>query len=70
MHPPPPPPLSARDGLSLQPNFQKGVGALTGTPFLEGVAGKEGGGDFFQGGCNFSTTNKLKSEILNDQKSL
>ena len=28
------------------------------------------GGDFFHGGCNFSTKNKLKSGIFNDKKSL
>ena len=33
-------PLS-QEGLSLQPNFQKG-GALTGPQLLEGVAGTEG----------------------------
>ena len=32
-----------------------------------GVAGKEGG-DFFQGGLQFSYKNKLKSEIFNDEK--
>ena len=31
------------------------------------VAGKEGG-DFFQGGLQFSYKNKLKSEIFNDEK--
>ena len=57
-------------GLSLLPNFQKG-GDLTGPPFLEGGCW-EGGGDFFQGGgdCNFSTKNKLKSEMFNEKKSL
>ena len=65
------PPLSA-GGLSLQPNFQKGGrwgGGLTGPQLLKGVAGKEGG-DFFQGGCNFHISNKLKSETFNDKKSL
>ena len=36
-------------------------------PRSAGVAGKEGG-DFFHGGCNFSTKNKLKSEMFNDKK--
>ena len=44
-------------------------GGLAGTQLLEGVAGKEGG-DFFQGGLQFSHKNKLKSEIFNDKKSL
>ena len=40
------------EGLSLQPNFQKGD--LTESQLLEGVAGKDGG-DFFQGvGLQFS----------------
>ena len=39
-------------GLSFQPIFEKGVGALTGSQFLEGVAGKEGG-DFLQGRLQF-----------------
>ena len=28
------------------------------------------GGDFFQRGCNFHIKNKVKSEIVNDKKSL
>ena len=32
-------------------------------------AGKEGG-DLFEGGCDFYTKDKLKSEIFNDKKSL
>ena len=50
-------------------------------PFLlEGVEpptkfSKDGGcwkreGDFFRGGCNFVTKNKVKSGIFNDKKSL
>ena len=40
------------EGLSLQPNFQKG--GLTESQLLEGVAGKDEG-DFFQGvGLQFS----------------
>ena len=42
---------------------------MTGPQLLKGVAGKEGG-DFFQGGCNFHISNKLKSETFNDKKSL
>ena len=45
-----PHPLSAREGLSLQPNFQKGVGGLTGTPFLEGGCWERGGGGGGGGG--------------------
>ena len=37
---------------------------MAGPQLLEGVAGKEGG-DFFQGGLQFSHKNKLKSEIFN-----
>ena len=40
------------EGLSFQPIFQKGAGALTGSQFLEGFAGKEGG-DFLQGRLQF-----------------
>ena len=46
-------PLSAEGVLNLQPNFQKGGGGLTGSQFLEGVAGKEEG-DFFQGVAVFT----------------
>ena len=42
---------------------------MAGPQLLEGVAGKEGG-DFFQGGLQFSHKNKLKSEIFNNKKSL
>ena len=53
------PPFCRREGLSLQPNFQKkGGGGLTGPQLLEGVPGKEEG-DFFQGrGYNFHIKNK------------
>ena len=37
--------------------------------FRGGLLGKRGG-DFFQGGCNFHIKNKVKSEIVNDKKSL
>ena len=62
------PPLS--DGGRVEPptKFSK-RGGLTGPQLLEGVAGKEGG-EFFQGGLQFSHKNKLKSEIFNDKKSL
>ena len=39
--------------LGLRSNFQKGGRGFTGSPFLEGIAGKEGGGGgggFFFGG--------------------
>ena len=48
--------------------FKKGV--LTRTQHLQKVAGKEGGGIFFKGSCNFLIKNKLKSKIFNDEKSL
>ena len=55
--------------VSFQPNFKK-RGGLTGSQFLQGVAGKKWG-DFFQGGgCSFYIKNELKSEIFNDKKSL
>ena len=58
-------PLSAGwVGVSLLPNFQK-WGSLTGSQFLEGVAGKEGVN--FLRGCSFNIKNKLKSEIFNDR---
>ena len=42
------------------------MGGLTGSRFLEGVAGKEGVNFFWGGGgerCSFCIKNKLKSEI-------
>ena len=54
-------------GLSLQPNFQKGGGDLTGPQLLDKTAGKEGS-DIFQGWLQFSHKNKLKSEMFNDEK--
>ena len=53
-------------GLSLQPNFQKGVLDKTST-FRGGLLGKTGV-TFFRGGCNFHRKNKLKSEIFNNKK--
>ena len=47
--------------------FKKGC--LTGSQFLEGGCRKRGGDFFQQGrGCNFYIKNKLKSEILNNNK--
>ena len=37
----------------------EGIFTVCTPPLSAGVAGKEGG-DFFHGGCNFSTKNKLK----------
>ena len=47
---PPPPSRSAEGEGEVEPstNFSKRGGGLTGSQFLEGVAGKEGG-DLFQG---------------------
>ena len=55
--------------LKKKTEWEGGGGIFTVcTPLLSaGVAGKEGG-DFFHGGCNFSTKNKLKSEMFNDKK--
>ena len=74
VHPPPPPPPSSSFCLggwggwgvfSLQPNFEKGGGGLTGSKFLErGLLGKRGLA-FFLGDCSFYIKNKLKSEIFN-----
>ena len=56
-------PFQLGERLNLLSNF-KIVGKLTGSQFLEGVAGKEVG-DLFQEGCSFYIENKLKSEIFN-----
>ena len=59
--------------LGLRSNFQKWGGGFTGSPCLEGIAGKEGGGgDFFQGQgeLEFLQKIKLKSKIFIDKKSL
>ena len=60
--------------LGLRSNFQKGGRGFTGSPFLEGIAGKEGGGggDFFPGPgeLEFLQKIKLKSKIFIDKKSL
>ena len=47
--------------------FSKRLGSLTGPQILDGGCW-ERGGDFFQGGLQFSYKNKLKSEIFNDEK--
>ena len=65
MHPPPP---FCRGGVPPTQISKRG-GGLTGPQLLKGGAGKEEG-DFFQGGCNFHISNKLKSETFNDKKSL
>ena len=59
-------------GLKRQPNFQKGQ-AWEDLKFQSRLLGE--GMAFFTGGregrgCNFYKTNKLKSEIFNDKKSL
>ena len=48
------------------PIFKKG-GGLTGSHYLEGFVGKEGG-DFFRRGCSFYIKTELKSEIFNNKK--
>ena len=61
--PPLPPAYSVGGGVEPPTNFLK-RGDLTEPQFLEG-------GDIFQvfrGGCNFSTKNKLKPEILRTKK--
>ena len=49
-------------------DFQKG-GVWQCLNFERGVAGRKGG-NFFQGGLQLKKKKKLKSEILNDKKSL
>ena len=66
--PPPPPPYVSARRVEAPTKFSKS-GDLTGPQILEGVAEKEGG-EFFQGGFQFSHENKLKFEIFNDKKSL
>ena len=53
--------------MSLRPNFQKG--GIDSTSSFRGRSW-ERGGDFFQGGLQFSHKNKLESEIFNDKNSL
>ena len=60
-----PPPISA-GGLNLLPNFQKG-GGLDRTSVFRGDCW-ERGGDFFQGGFNFSTKNRLTSGMFHEKK--
>ena len=65
---PPPALFAGEEGLSLQPNFQKGGGGLTGPQFLEEGCWERGSGFFMGGGgVQFSHKNKLKSEISNDK---
>ena len=62
-------PLAKRKGgggVNLRPDFQKG-GELDRTSVFRG-GWWERGCDFFQGGCNFLTKDKLKSGIFNDKK--
>ena len=65
------PPSISPGVLSLLLNFQNGGGwgGLPGSPYLEGVAGKERG-DLFQEGLQFYKKNKLKSEMFKDKKNL
>ena len=46
----PPPLFAGEEGLSLQPNFQKGGGGLTGPQFLEEGCWERGSGFFMGGG--------------------
>ena len=55
--------------MSLQPNFQK-EGGLDRISTFRGVLLGKRGVTLFRGGCNFHIKNKLKSEIVNDKKSL
>ena len=69
----PPPPFLQGGELSFQLNFQKGGGAWQGkglkiSTFRGGLLGKRGV-TFFRG-CDFHIKNKVKSEIVNDKKSL
>ena len=55
-------PLSAW-GIEPPTKFSKSGEGLTGSHFLEDIAGKEGV-TLFKGGCSFYIKNKLKSEIF------
>ena len=66
VHPPPPPFCR---GVETPTKFSERGVDLTGPQLLQGVAGKEGLTSF-RGCCNFHIKNKLKSEIVNDKKSL
>ena len=55
-------------GVEPEPNFQKGGELGLTSAFRWRVAGKEG--VTFSGGLQFSHKNKLKSDIVNDKKSL
>ena len=57
--------LSVWDGVEPPSKFSK-RGHLTGSHFLGGSFGKEGG-EIFQKGCSFYIKNKLKPEIFNDK---
>ena len=69
VHPPSPPcPISA-GGVGVLPNFLKKWG-LTEPLFLEECCWKRGC-DIFrggEGGCSFSTKNRVKSGMFNDKK--
>ena len=57
--------LSVWDGVEPPTKFSK-RGHLTGSHFLGGSFGKEGG-EIFQEGCSFYIKNKPKPEIFNDK---
>ena len=57
--------LSVWDGVEPPTKFSK-RGHLTGSHFLGGSFGKEGG-EIFQEGCSFYIKNKLKPEISNEK---
>ena len=56
-------------GLSLQPYLEKGGELDRTSTFRGGLLGRRGG-EFFQGGGEQLSHNKLKSEIFNEKKSL
>ena len=64
----PPPPFCWGREMNVLPNFQK-EGAWQDLNFKRGFAGKEGV-TFFRGACKFYKKTKLKSEIINNKKSL
>ena len=64
-----PPPFYCCRRVEPPTKFSKKGEGLTGPQLLEGVGGKEGV-NFSGGGCNFYIENKVKSEKINDKRSL
>ena len=63
-----PPSLSAGEVAPPTQFSKRGEGIDRISVFRGWLLGKRGGGDFFQGGCNFYIKNKLTSEMFDDKK--